>query len=120
MDQFAHLPEFRVIICQRCQYAVLPGEIDTHFRKTPIHGLSKKSREYIIQRVAKISGLIQSQQQLQQDRFVFPPPDSPAIPELGEPRKDGVGCDFTTSEGMPCPFINWRVQLVRKHCREVH
>lgn len=116
MEQFAHLPEFRVIICQKCQHAVLPSEIDTYFQKTPVHGLSKKSREYIIRRVQMISGLIQSQEQLQQDGFVFPLPSSPAIPELGEPRRDGIACNFTE----PCLFVNRRVQLVREHGQQVH
>jgi hypothetical protein len=58
MEQFAYLPEFRVIIYRKCQYAVLPSEINTYFQKSPVHGLSKQGRQYIIQKVARIRSLI--------------------------------------------------------------
>lgn len=119
MDQFTHLPEVRVIICRKCQYAVLPSEIDSHFTKSPDHRLRKASRRYIIQEVAKIGGLIQDQQQLR-DGFTFPPPGSPAIPELGEPKKDGLGCTLQMDDGKPCRFVYRHEQQIREHCAERH
>jgi hypothetical protein len=114
------LPEFRVIICHKCQYAVLPSEIDSHFTKTPVHSLSKPSRQYIIQKVAKIGGLIQNQQELQRDGFIFPSPGSTAIPELGEPKTDGLGCTFMTRDGKQCPIVYGQEQQIREHCRDAH
>lgn len=49
MDQFIHLPGFRVIICKKCQYVVLPSEVDAHFANEPVHGLSRKGRRFFIQ-----------------------------------------------------------------------
>jgi superfamily II DNA helicase RecQ len=120
MDQFTHLPEYRVIICKKCQYAVLPSEIDAHFQKMPTHGLSKKSRRRIQEQVAKIHGLIQSQHELQRDGFTFPPPRSPAMPELGMPKTDGLRCTFDSKDGKPCQFINRRDQMLREHYRDIH
>ena len=114
MDQFTHLPEFRVIICRKCQYAVLPSEIDSHFTKAPVYSLSKTSRRYIVQQVAKVSGLIQNQEELQHG-FVFPVPRSLAIPELGKPKTDGLGCLFIAGDGKQCPFVYGHEQQIREH-----
>ena len=64
MDQFIHLPEFRVIICKKCQFAVLPSEVDAHFRREPVHGLSKESRRAIVNQVRKVDGLIKDKSML--------------------------------------------------------
>ena len=114
------MPEFRVLICSKCQYAVLPSEIDTHFQKKPTHGLNKTSRQRIVQAVGRIPRLIQDQKELKEFGFVFPPPTAPAIPELGEPRKDGLKCPFDKPNGKPCTFIVRYSQRIREHCREVH
>jgi len=31
-DLFRHYPEYRVIICKRCQYAPIPTHIQTHLK----------------------------------------------------------------------------------------
>jgi hypothetical protein len=120
MDQFTHLPEFRVIICKKCQYAVLPSEINAHFQKTPVHSLDHPSRQRIIQKVAFIHGLIQDETQLQQEGFSFPPSTSPAIPELQEPKRDGLRCTYNTKEGNQCPYVVRNTQKMREHYRIVH
>lgn len=120
MDQFIHLPEFRVIICKKCQYAVLPSEIDTHFQKTPIHSLNHPSRQRIVQQVAMIHGLIQDEKQLKQEWFSFPPSTSPAIPELGEPKRDGLRCKYNSEDGKQCPYVVRYPQKMREHYRVVH
>ncbi|KAH8749813.1 hypothetical protein BGZ57DRAFT_1010455 [Hyaloscypha finlandica] len=58
MDQFIHLPEFRVIICKKCKYAVLPSQIDSHFTPQRPHGFVKE--------VAKVDGLILTEEALKQ------------------------------------------------------
>ena len=91
-----------------------------YFQKSPVHGLSKQGRQYIIQKVARIRSLIQSQQQLQQDGFVFPLPNSPPIPELGQPRTDGLGCKFEGPDGKPCPVVYRHQQQIREHYIDTH
>jgi hypothetical protein len=93
MDQFVHLPEFRVMICKKCHYAVLPSEINSHFTKTPEHDLSKPSRRQIQERVAKVDGLIRTREMLREG-FVYPPPTAAAISALGLPETDGLRCTF--------------------------
>src|SRR5258706_2506639 len=118
MDQFIHLRQWRVIVCKKCQYAVLPSEIDTHFQKSPIHALSKKDRVYIANQVAKINRLICDEEQLKSE-FVFPPPNNPPIAALKEPMTDGLRCKFVVM-GKQCPYVHRQAQEIRKHCREEH
>jgi hypothetical protein len=119
MDQFIHLPEFRVIICKKCQYAVLPSEINNHFTNTPNHGLSKESRRLISKQVGRVEGLIQNKQTLNQVQFKYPPPNTTPIPGLEKPKTDGLGCTFM-KEGKKCPFVSRFEQPIREHCRDVH
>lgn len=119
MDQFIHLPEFRVIICKKCQFAVLPSEIDAHFTREPVHGLNKESRRFIKERVLRIDGLIQNKQTLSQVRFKYPPPNTMAIPGLEKPRTDGLGCTLEIS-GERCQFVSRFEQPMREHYRDVH
>jgi hypothetical protein len=120
MDQFIHLPEFRVIICKKCQYAVLPSEINTHFQKTPVHSLDHPSRQRIVQQVAMVHGLIRDEEQLKQEGFSFPPSTSPAIPELREPKRDGLRCKYNSEDRKQCPYVVRYPQAMREHCRVVH
>jgi superfamily II DNA helicase RecQ len=120
MDQFVHLPEHRVIICKKCMYAVLPTEIDTHFQKTPVHSLDHASRRRIIQAVALVHGLIQDERQLEQEGFQFPPSESPAIPELAKPKRDGLRCTYDDDDGKQCRYVVRYPQKMREHCREKH
>ncbi|KFY61245.1 hypothetical protein V496_05109, partial [Pseudogymnoascus sp. VKM F-4515 (FW-2607)] len=103
MDQFIHLPEFRVIICKKCQFAVLPSEIDAHFTREPVHGLGKESRRFIVNQVG----------------FQYPPPDRIAIPGLAKPRTDGLGCPFEKNDER-CRFVHPQEQRMREHCRDAH
>lgn len=120
MDQFIHLPEWRIMICKKCQYAVLPSEINTHFQKTPVHSLDHPSRMRISQAVALVQGLIQNETQLEHEGFQFPSPESPAISELAEPKRDGLRCTYSNDEGKRCEYVVRYPQKMRKHYRDVH
>jgi hypothetical protein len=93
MDEFlTHLPDFHVIVCKKCQYAVLPSQINTHFRpKNPYqskkptkktYGLGKATQDRIKKDVAQIKGLIPNPEALAQYLFLFPPVTIIPIPVL--------------------------------------
>jgi uncharacterized protein (DUF2225 family) len=90
MNPFIHLPKYSVVVCKKCKYAVLPSQIDTHLKNRKKHGYDKGQRQAIIQEVAKIPGLIQSEVQL--EAFQFPPKTAIGIPELKAPRPNGLKC----------------------------
>jgi hypothetical protein len=87
--------------------------------REPVHGLSKESRRLIFERVAKVEGLVQNKQMLSQVEFKYPPPSTRAIPGLGKPKTDGLGCAFE-KDGKKCPFISRFEQPMREHYRDVH
>ena len=130
MNEFmVHLPDFHVVVCKKCQYAVLPSQIDGHFMpKKPTglkkpskkpHGLSKVTCERIKQDVAQIKGLIPSPGALQQSEFPFPPATAAPIPALGQPKMNGMRCKAQV-EGRECGYICCSLQQMQEHCGEMH
>jgi hypothetical protein len=130
MDEFMiHLPDFHVVVCKKCQYAVLPSQIESHFipkkptgSKKPAkkaHGFSKVTCERIKQDIAKIDGLIPNPEALKQCEFPFPPATARPIPELGPPQTNGMRCTFTVGGG-ECRYICCSLQQMQEHCGIVH
>jgi hypothetical protein len=111
MNPFIHLSQYSVIVCKKCKYAILPSQIDAHLSNKKKHRYSKEERQSIIQEVAKLPGLIQSEAQL--EAFVFPQPNSPAIPELKAAKPNGLKCRL-------CAYVVCHRQLIQEHYRTVH
>jgi hypothetical protein len=112
MDQFIHLPKFRIIVCKECQYAVLPSQIDAHFATKP-HKLSKKEQQEIEEEVGKINGLVGDEETLRQSEFIFPPATSQPIAALGKPKKNGLQCTA-------CQYVCCTIQGMKIHQWEEH
>src|SRR5271155_3016024 len=108
MNPFIHLPQYSVIVCRKCKYAILPSQIDAHLRNKKKHGYSKEERQTVIQEVAKIPGLIQSEVQL--EAFQFPPKTAIGIPELKAPKPNGLKCQL-------CEYVICHPRLIQEHCR---
>jgi hypothetical protein len=120
MDQFIHLPEFRVIICKKCQYAVLPSQIDSHFTPKRPHGYKKEERRRIIGRVAEIDNLIQDEEALKQCEFTFPLDTVEPITALAAPQVNGFRCTFEVPEKGTCPYVCNCIRQMQEHSWEVH
>jgi len=54
MDPFIHLPDYKVIVCTDCQYAVLPSQISHHLSSSTRHNMAKGVRERIAEEVIRI------------------------------------------------------------------
>jgi Orsellinic acid/F9775 biosynthesis cluster protein D len=106
MDQFIYIPEFRITVYRKCQYAVLPSHIDTHFATKP-HKLDKQERQRILEEVAEINGLINNEETLRSE-FSFPQTASAPIAALGKPETNGLQC-------IACQYICCTVQRMRTH-----
>ena len=118
MEYFTHLPEFQVIICKECQYAVLPSHIESHFIAKPQHGLGKRERQRIANEVAKIDGLISNEDALRGE-FQFPQATSKAIAALAKPKRNGIRCTIEV-EGEVCPYVCCSIQQMQEHSWEAH
>ena len=109
-----YLPDFHVVIYKKCQYTVLPSQIESYFiPKKPIgskkpakkpHSLSKVRCERVRQDIAKIDGLIPNPEVLKQCEFLFLLATARPIPELGLPQTNGLRYTFTVGRG-ECRYI---------------
>jgi hypothetical protein len=109
-----YLPDFHVIVCKKCQYAVLPSQIDAHFMpkkptrsKKPVkkrHRIGKALCERIKKDVAQINGLIPNPEVLKQCEFPFPPSTATPISALGQPEPNGMRCAAHV-RGRECEYI---------------
>jgi hypothetical protein len=111
MNPFIHLPRYLVIVCNKCKYAVLPSQIDTHLKNKKKYRYSKEERQIIIQEVVKIPGLIQGDVLL--EAFQFPPKTAVGIPKLKAPRRNGLKC-------RSCEYVICHPRSIQEHCRAVH
>lgn len=119
MSQFIHLSQYQVVVCKDCHYAVLPPHINTHLR-SKAHQFSPNQRQKVIAEVQKVKGLIQNTDELQASQFPYPTITDPPISALGPIRSDGLKCQFTTSQGLPCSFIVCTLRKIQQHCEVMH
>lgn len=103
MENFIHLLDFRVIICKKCKYCVLPSHINTHFA-SKAYKLGRSERRRIADEVAEVNGLIGNEETLAQSEFLFPALTSKPIPTLGLPKENALQCTLPIA-GKPCIFI---------------
>ena len=115
MDQFIHLPEFQVVVCKKCKYAVLPSHIDSHFTPERPHGFKKPERERIADRIAEIGGLIGNEETLKRCEFQFPADTSEPIAALAAPRTNGLRCTFAVEGNFTCPYVCSSMQQIQEH-----
>jgi hypothetical protein len=119
MEYFTHLLEFQVIICKKCQFAILPSYIHAHFAAKPQHGLEKEERQRIVDAVVEVDGLIRNNKALRQCEFPFPPSTSNPIAALAKPKKNGLQCTIQI-EGEVCAYICSSIQKMQEHSWEAH
>ncbi|KAH8779387.1 hypothetical protein BGZ57DRAFT_853847 [Hyaloscypha finlandica] len=101
MDPFVHLPEHDAILGDGKEYM-----------------LSAEEKQRIAKEVTSIPNLRTKKEQF--NPAAFPPPNNPAIPELGAARTDGLQCQFEDEFGEPCRFIATHIRNIQKHCSKEH
>ena len=120
MEHIAHLPEFRVVVCKGCAYAVLPSHIDAHFAHMRPHKFTRPLRQRIIDAVASIKGLVGNDEELQQCEFPFPADTSTLIAALAMPQTGGLRCTVRSSEGVTCTYVGTTSRRMREHSAKEH
>src|SRR5438876_10815914 len=63
MEYFTHLAQYQVIVCNKCQYAVLPSRLDSHLASAK-HRVKPVERKQIKQEIATWAGLLQNEADL--------------------------------------------------------
>ena len=109
---FQHLPEYQVIVCKRCQFAVVPAQVDSHVRshhKT----IPKSERQSIVETVATLSNIAQEPGQVQ-----YPSMDSKPVDGLPV-YDDGLRCVKPIAH-RECNYICRERTGITRHCRQQH
>ena len=105
---FQHIPEYRVMICQACKFAVVPDQAEYHIR---VHHptLSIQQRREILSAIEQLPDLARSKQEIR-----YPISSSEAIPGLPIYR-DGFQCIQTE-----CKYICKGLKNIQRHCQSEH
>jgi hypothetical protein len=120
MEHIIHLPEFKVVVCKKCQYAILPSQMDSHFTPEYPHGFTKETREEIMQSMSQMTGLIQDKKELTQGEFPFPMDTSEPIVALKPPKAGGLRCTFGMELGVKCSFVGKNIKRMEEHSMRKH
>ncbi|KAI3573860.1 hypothetical protein IWW34DRAFT_634231 [Fusarium oxysporum f. sp. albedinis] len=108
---FVLLPEYRLIVCQTCQYACLAGETATHLSQRHAN-IDLEIRRRLVGEIRKIPGVLRSRTELPQ--LQYPPSTTEPIPYLAPPKLDVLKCRL-------CNNFNVRqLQAMQEHCSKSH
>ncbi|KAF1818787.1 uncharacterized protein K489DRAFT_413254 [Dissoconium aciculare CBS 342.82] len=111
MDGFVYVAEYRVLICQRCRYAVWPSHLLRHLRCNVHQLLAGEARRLTQDLLTRWPDLCGSP-----GEFTFPDAVVERIPELPY-YKDGLGCRLDAGA---CRYVARNLESMRKHWREAH
>ena len=111
---FQHLPEYRIIVCQKCAFAVVPVQIPRHLGDHH-HRIAEETRHSIIEICRNLNDVAQCVEDVRYPR-------SGEAPIAGFPvYSNGMRC--TAEEGgVQCAYIcRGRTPFgIQKHCKEQH
>ena len=113
---FQHLPEHRVILCQQCRYAVVPGQIQRHLQDHHPR-ISPILRRSIAQVCSSLGDVAHSVEDVQ-----YPGVDI-AQPVAGfAVYEDGMRCTARGGDGVRCRYVcrGKTPSGIQKHCNEQH
>ncbi|RYP59361.1 hypothetical protein DL771_010908 [Monosporascus sp. 5C6A] len=113
MSRYVYDFGVRLIICKKCRFACVAGEVESHLDGGADHATrSAGKRRAITQKVQQIPEILVNQAQLGVS-FQFSDPACAAVPFLQRPADDGLGC-------RRYPYISRALQKIQKHCRTAH
>jgi hypothetical protein len=109
-----HLPQYKIVICRSCRFAVPPQAIKSHLRAqhSPISSQSIKGIQSIIDNLG--DSVARSAQDV-----IYPDPDAEPIERL-RTYHDGLRCTSLDSAGQQCGYICRSVARMQQHSKSVH
>ncbi len=113
---FKHMPEYRIILCKRCGYAVIPKQIGGHLSDQHKGEISKKTREAILEFIRGLDNVAWTK-----DEVIYL--HKPVEVILGLPvYHDGIVCKWEGEDGTPCldVYICRTTRGIQEHCKEKH
>ena len=111
---FQHRPEYRIIVCITCRFAVVPDQVQTHLQKghPKVSASSRRSIVQICQNLSEVARTV--------EEVAFPSPGEERIPGLPT-YEDGMRCTAIDHAGIQCTYIcRGKTFGIQKHCTESH
>lgn len=110
---FEHRPEYRIVICKRCRFAVIPRQTAGHLLKHRIV-LSAPIRQTIVAYIQQLDDLAYTK-----DDVIYPSPTSELVKDLPI-FHGGLRCTGDDEQGSPCTYICESKKAIQRHCKTVH
>lgn len=105
------LPQYRVVICTCCQYAVVPAGISKHLR-TSHKRLSLQHRRQIEEEITKDRRLAPTESEV-----IYPLPTDPPLEQLPV-YFDGLKCGARDQPNSACRYVCRTIRGMQEHCKE--
>lgn len=111
---FRYAPQYHVVVCRACRFAIPPDKIDSHMKVTPSHRcITKEQRSDIVRFVETIPNVAMTPADV-----AFPHPDDPPCDMLPV-RVGGFRCTASVND-QQCPQVTGRVTKMQEHCKVQH
>lgn len=110
---FTTYPRYRVIVCNKCQVAVIPAQVEEHLRKQHSR-LSRQERHDIAERFYSFRNIA-----LVESDVIYPKSSEPPLDALPI-YFDGLKCTGSDAQGQPCLYICRTPCGIQQHCKEEH
>ena len=116
MDQFnalfEHFPQYRIIVCRRCQYAVAPAHVIRHIQDQH-KSISKVQSREIANTATTLHDVAASPEEV-----VYPDVDCPPVSRLPV-YANGLRCTARIA-GSECGYVCRQRQWMITHCKDNH
>ena len=109
---FQHMQRYKIIVCKRCAFAVVPQQFDRHLREHHPQ-IDKQNRSRIVERVRTLEAVAHNKEDVE-----YPQASEEPIEGL-EVFKDGLQC-MGQQDGNPCKYVCRTAVGIQKHCRLEH
>lgn len=117
MDQFnklfVHCPEYRVIICKRCRFAIIPTQIEGHIKAKHSVTVNRLQARAIANTVGQMLDIV-----WRPEEVLYPDPGSQLVEWLPV-TENGRRC-IAIREGIACNYICCYRTGIQQHCEKEH
>ena len=108
---FQHLLDIKVIICKRCQYAIVPAQVNGHIqRQHP--SITTDERQSIVQAVTALSNIATTPESIKRLHKEDIIKELPVF-------QDGIYCMYTTASEV-CNYVCRDLRGMQRHCYIQH
>ncbi|GIZ36530.1 hypothetical protein CKM354_001215300 [Cercospora kikuchii] len=115
IEVFAHLPEYGVVVCKPCGFAIIPHEFAGHLRRAH-RQWDREMQQRVHEVFAGLSDVAQAPEEVTY-------PEAGARPIEWLPvYTDGFRCRGVDAAGQPCPYMcrGAKTAHIAAHCRQAH